>query len=330
MFFQPDILALFISSFLITGMMLYAAYYGILILKYWDIKSGSERQLGLERRTYLISTIIIYVLAFQLLSFFLFVYTADNLHTFFTGAMCAVGSLNVDRWGFPVVILKIVTFLLGGLWLIINFADNRGYDYPLIKVKYAALLVITPFILGETILQFKYFQGLKPEVIVSCCGSLFTSDTQGVVAEMIAFPRPVMEIAFYGGMLGCLASGIFFYQTGKMGYLFALTVLATFLISIASLVSFISIYIYELPSHHCPFCILQKEYGYIGYFLYLTLLLGGLTGMGVGILMPFRRIGSLEATLPILQKHLVLTSLTSYLLFAGVSTALIAFSNLKM
>ena len=49
-----------------------------------------------------------------------------------------------------------------------------------------------------------------------------------------------------------------------------------------------------------------------------------------GIHMPFRRIGSLEATLPMLQKHLVLTSLISYLLFAGVSTALIAFSNLKM
>ena len=310
--------------------MVYASYYGILILKYWDINSGSELQLGLERRTYLISTIIIYVLAFQLLSFFLFVYTADNLHTFFTGAMCAVGSLNMDRWGFPVVILKIFTFLLGGLWLIINFVDNQGYDYPLIKVKYAGLLVITPLILGETILQFKYFQGLKPEVIVSCCGSLFTSDARGVVAEMIAFPRPVMEIAFYGGMLGCLASGVFFYQRGKMGYLFALTVLATFLISIASLISFISIYTYELPSHHCPFCILQKEYGYIGYFLYLTLLLGGLTGMGAGILMPFRRIGSLEATLPMLQKHLVLTSLLSYLLFAGVSTGLIAFSNLKM
>jgi hypothetical protein len=329
-FFQPDILALFISSFLITGMMLYASYYGILILKYWDIKSGSEMQLGLERRTYLISTIVIYALAFQLLSFFLFVYTADNLHTFFTGAMCAVGSLNVGRWGFSVVILKIITFLLGGLWLIINFADNRGYDYPLIKVKYAGLLVITPLILLETVMQFNYFLGLTPEVIVSCCGSLFTSDTQGVISEMIAFPRLGMEIAFYGAMLGCLASGVFFYRTGEMGYLFAMMALATFLIAIASLISFISIYIYELPTHHCPFCILQKEYGYIGYFLYLTLLLGGLTGMGAGILMPFRRIGSIKETLPVLQKHLVLTSLTSYLLFTGFATGLIAFSNLKM
>ena len=145
MFFKPDILALFISSFLISGMVLYSCFYGALILKYWDINSGSETQLHLERRTYLISTIMAYALAFQLLSFFLFIYTADNLHTFFTGAMCAVGSLNVNQWGFPVVFLKTITFILGGMWLIINYVDNRGYDYPLIKTKYTATSLYCPF-----------------------------------------------------------------------------------------------------------------------------------------------------------------------------------------
>jgi len=38
-----------------------------------------------------------------------------------------------------------------------------------------------------------------------------------------------------------------------------------------AILSFISVYFYELPTHHCPFCILQKEYGYVGYPLYLTL-----------------------------------------------------------
>ncbi len=81
------------------------------------------------------------------------------LHPFFTGAMCAVGSLNVNQWGFPVVILKVITFLLAGLWLIINFTDNRGFDYPLIKVKYLLLLIIAPLILAETIIQSQLFSG---------------------------------------------------------------------------------------------------------------------------------------------------------------------------
>ena len=104
----------------------------------------------------------------------------------------------------------------------------------------------------------------------------------------------------------------------------------TFFISIASFISFISIYFYELPTHHCPFCILQKEYGYIGYFLYLMLLAGGLAGMGVGLLMPFRQVPSLKETLPIIQKHLALAAVIFYLLFTATATYQIIFSNLKM
>jgi hypothetical protein len=329
-FFKPGIIALFISSLLISGMVLYASYYGALILRYWDIKSGSETQLRLERRTYLISTIIGYALVFQLFSFFLFIYTADALHPFFTGAMCAVGSLNVNRWGYPTVILKIITFLLAGLWLILNYADNRGYDYPLIKVKYLLLLVLTPVILAETIIQGRYFLGLSPEVITSCCGSVFTTDTAGVASEIISFPRTIMEVVFYAAMMGTLALGTVFYRTGKMGYGFSLAMFLTFLIAIASFISFISIYFYELPTHHCPFCILQKEYGYIGYILYLLLLLGGLAGLGVGLLMPFRRVPSLKETLPVFQRHLALTAVILYLLFTAISTYQIIFSNLKM
>jgi hypothetical protein len=329
-FFKPGIIALFIGSLLISGMVLYASFSGALILRYWDIKSGSETQLRLERKTYLISTIIGYALVFQLFSFFLFIYTADALHPFFTGAMCAVGSLNVNQWGFPLVIFKIITFLLAGLWLIINFTDNRGYDYPLIKVKYLLLLAMAPLILTETIIQAKYFLGLNPEVITSCCGSLFTADTKGVASEIISWPRPVMEIVFYVAMIGALALGGVFYRTGAMGYGFAVAILVTLLVSIASLISFISIYFYELPTHHCPFCILQKEYGYIGYGLYLLLLVGGLAGMGVGLLMPFRQIPSLKATLPAIQKHLALTSIIFYLLFAAIATYQIIFSPLTM
>ena len=330
MFFKPGILALFISSLLISGMVLYASFSGALILRYWDINSGSETQLRLERKTYLVSTIISYALVFQLFSLFLFIYTADTLHPFFTGAMCAVGSLNVNQWGFPLVLLKIITFLLAGLWLIINFADNRGYDYPLIRTKYVLLLVIAPLVLTEAIIQANYFLGLNPEVITSCCGSLFTADTQGVASEIVSWPRSVMGVIFYLAMIGTLALGVGFYRTGTMGYGFAAAIFATLVISIAAFISFISIYFYELPTHHCPFCILQQEYGYIGYGLYLLLLVGGLAGMGVGLLMPFRQIPSLKATLPAIQKHLTLTSIIGYLLFTFITTYQIIFSNLKM
>lgn len=311
-------------------MVLYASFSGALILRYWDINSGSETQLRLERKTYLVSTIISYALVFQLFSLFLFIYTADAIHPFFTGAMCAVGSLNVNQWGFPLVLLKIITFFLAGLWLIINFADNRGYDYPLIKTKYVLLLVIAPLMVTETIIQANYFLGLNPEVITSCCGSLFTADTQGVASEIVSWPHSVMGVIFYLAMMGAFTLGVVFYRTGTMGYGFAAAIFVTLVISVAAFISFISVYFYELPTHHCPFCILQKEYGYIGYGLYLLLFVGGLAGMGVGLLMPFRQIPSLKGSLPAIQQHLALTAIIGYLLFTLISTYQIIFSNLKM
>ena len=330
MFFKPAILALFLGSLLVSGMLLYASYFGLQIIRQWDIQSGSEGQLQLERRTYLISTVMAYAFAFQLFSLFLFVATADHLHVYFKGAMCAVGSLNAGRLGHIVVLLKVVTFLLAGLWIVVNFVDNQGYDYPLIRKKYAALLVILPFGLVETILQANYFSGLRPDVITSCCGMLFSSEAQGIAAELAAFPRLPMEIFFGISMIGVFTAGIYFYKTGKGGYALAGMSLLAFLASVLSVISFISLYIYELPTHHCPFCLLQREYHYLGYPLYLALLLGAISGAGVGVLIPWKSIESLQASIPLIQRKLALVSLGAYLFFVMLAVYFIIFSNLKM
>ncbi|HSG29625.1 MAG TPA: hypothetical protein VLA34_14180, partial [Candidatus Krumholzibacterium sp.] len=178
MIFHPAIIALYTASLLIGVMILYSAGYGIRIQRNWDIRSGSDLQLILERRTYLISTILTYVFAFEIISFFFYIYAADHLHTLFVGAMCAAGTLKVNGFGYPALILKMVNFMMAGLWLIMNHADNRAVDYPLIKKKYLLLSVITPFVLAEVFLQTRYFLLLRPDIITSCCGSLFSSGSK--------------------------------------------------------------------------------------------------------------------------------------------------------
>lgn len=330
MLFQPAIIALLTGSILISFMLFYSAYYGIRILRRWDLQSGSELQLTLERRTYLISTLMSYAFGFQLISLFLFIYTADHLSTLFVGAMCAAGTLNVNPWGYPALLMKIVNFLLAGLWLILNDTDNRAYDYPLIKKKYGLLLLITPLILTETLLQASYFLGLKPDIITSCCGTLFTSESQGITSEIISLPRAPLEVAFFLSMGSTFGLGIFFYLTGKGGYLFSLSGLFTFFVSAMSLISFFCLYFYELPTHHCPFCILQRSYGYVGYPLHLCLLGGVVSALGVGVILPFRKIKSLEKTLPSIQKKLALISIGFNAVFLGVVLYQMVFSNLKL
>ncbi|MEZ5581200.1 MAG: hypothetical protein R3F40_18405 [Candidatus Competibacteraceae bacterium] len=66
------------------------------ILRHWNIHSGSELQLRLERRTYLISTLLGFALGAELLSLLLFAQTAESLSGQFVGAMCATGVLNIN------------------------------------------------------------------------------------------------------------------------------------------------------------------------------------------------------------------------------------------
>lgn len=320
MILQPGILALVSASIIITLLVLYAGWYGLRILLKWNIASGSELQLTLERRTYLIATILSYCLAFQIVSLFLFIYTADSLHVLFTGAMCAAGTLNVNPYGYPVLLLKIGNCLLAGVWLIVNHADTRGYDYPLIRFKYALLLALAPLIVLETFLQFRYFAGLTPDIITSCCGSLFSIDRASLSGDLAALPARPMEIAFYASMGMSILCGGYFYLKRKGGYLFAAASAGTLVVAVASLVSFICLYFYQLPTHHCPFCILQKEYGHVGYVLYAALFGGGVAGLGVGALMPFRRRGSMVRIIPPLQRRLTATTVLLYLLFTLIVT----------
>jgi hypothetical protein len=327
MIFHPLVISLYVSSALTAFMVLYAAFFAAQILQRWDLNSGSELQLSLERRTYLISTLLAYGFVAQLLSLFLFVFTADQLHPFFVGAMCAAGTLYVNAYGYPALIMKIINFLLAGLWLLVNYVDNRGYDYPLIRKKYAFLLIIAPLIVLEAILQTNYFLRLRPDIITSCCGTLFSIGEKSLVSEIVALPTVPMKIAFYGSAGLTLAAGILFYRRRRGGYFFSLMSAATFVISILSILSFISLYFYELPTHHCPFCILQREYGYVGYPLYISLFGAGIAGMGVGVLMPFREVRSLAGIIPSFQKRLALISLVLLILFILIVTYRMVFTD---
>ena len=331
MIMHPAVIALFTGSMLVGCMVLYSVRYGISIQRHWNLQSGSERQLDLEKKTYLISTVMSYALAFQLFSLFLFIFTADKLNTLFTGAMCAAGTLNVNGYGYPTLVLKIINFIFGGTWLVMNYADNRAFDYPLIKRKYLVLTVIAPFVIAEAVIQGAYFLNLRPHVITSCCGSLFSTEASGIQGGLAALSGVPMMIAFYLAMGITMFSGFYFLiRGGRGGYFFALMSVITFVVSVASLISFISLYFYELPTHRCPFCILQREYHYVGYALYITLLVGVVGGTGVGILKPYHKFESLQTIVPSIKKRLAMMSMASNLLFTFIVTFVMIFTDFKL
>lgn len=327
---HPGVLALLLASGLVSLMLAFAGWHAAKILLRWDLRSGSELQLDLERRTYLVSTLVANALLIQTLSLFLFVFTADGLHNQFVGAMCAAGSLAANAFGYPALLAKLATCLLAGLWLILHHADTQGHDYPLIRAKYALLLLLVPMVLLEAYLQWRYVSGLKADVMTSCCGSLFGQGRQGLGASLAGLPPQIMRPVF-GSLLAALllAGGLVLWK--RQGAVpFAALSLAFLGVAIASLISFIGLYIYALPTHHCPFCLLHREYGFVGYPLYGALLGGAISGVSVGVLAPFQGHPSLALALPGIQRKLTWVTLALALLFTLIVGVWMVLSPLRL
>jgi hypothetical protein len=332
MLFQPAIIALLLASALCVLALVGSAPFAVEIIRRWDIRSGSERQLQLERRTYLFSTLLTLVLALQLAAVLLFVFNAEKMSGMFVGAMCAVGTLNVNAFGFPALNAKIAVFFLAAMWLAINHVDSGARDYPLVRIKYGLLLALAPLLVASAWTELQYFLDLKADVITSCCGSLFSEGSPTIAAEASSLaPIPAMWL-FYGslGAAVVLAAvhGLGGGQQRWSGYLLALASGVAFVATIAGILAFVSLYIYEHPHHHCPFCILKPEYGYQGYWLYVPLFGATAAGLAAGAVQPFARIASLREVIPVFSRRMAAIAANGFFLTAAIASFMIWQSRL--
>ncbi|MEW6116329.1 MAG: hypothetical protein AB1553_05450 [Nitrospirota bacterium] len=332
MILHPGILALITGTAVVFVMLLYASAAGIRVLARWDFESSSEEQLSLERQTYLIASIIKYALGFELLSGLLFLYTVDDLHKVFVGAMCATGSLNANPIGWYALYAKIIIFFAASLWIMLNSLDQKAINFPLVKPKYVALLMLTVLVGLDLFFQLGYFLGLEPEVITSCCGSLFSDNDGSVAGELAGLPPGQTMLIFYGTLALFLTVALLCrkHETGILRYLLTLLSGAALFVSLAAMVSFISLYFYELPSHHCPFDVLQKNYHFIGYPLYISLFGGVLFGLLPGIAQPLKQIESLKEVIRKSEQQWVTLSIIFMLCFLAIASWPILFGNLSL
>lgn len=323
-------MALMLVSTLVSLMIILAASFAIQVIFRWDINSGSEKQLNLERRTYLISTLLAWMFAAELVSLLLFVYNAEAMSGQFVGAMCATGVLNANAWGWPTLFLKMAIFFSGATWLVLNRLDNKGFDYPIIKLKYGLLLLIAPLVFAELIAQTNYFSGLNPDVITSCCGALFSADAEGVAAEVSGLKPKTAMLALYASGFLVLLSGIWYIKKKTFGWLFAVISGVAFMVALVAIVSFIALYVYEHPHHHCPFCILKSGHDYVGYALYVPLFLATALALGTGAMSPWKNKPSLSKTVETDAPKMARISLALFAIFYLISTWAVFNSNLVM
>jgi hypothetical protein len=328
MIMQPGVIALLLGSGITLVLLVFASFLGVKIWRNWDIGSNSEAQLSLERKTYLVSTLVKYGLLFEIVSVFLFIYNADDLHNLLVGAMCATGSLNANSFGFPALYTKIGVLFLAAAWITLDRLDSRAEDYPLTRKKYKLLLFIVPLVVAGYVLQIEYFAGINPDVITSCCGVLFSEGGTGVGSSLASLPVRGTEVVFFSIFLAVLAAGLIAMKTGRRFFMILLAVLSAsfFFVSIAAIVSFISLYFYQNPTHHCPFDMLQGGYYYAGYPMYASLFTGSFFGTMAGVIHPLRKIRTLSAIVPGVQRRWAVIAVAAFTIFVVIILIPIVFT----
>jgi hypothetical protein len=271
-----------IALFLIIG----AARTGCRVLRSWDPASDTPLQISLESETWLAATLVQYGLGLQILTLVIFVMAADQFSQVIAGAMCATGSLLANPYGLPALYLKLAGVFLYGFWLLLHQLDIRVETYPLVRAKFLYLLALVPLLLADVTLQTLYLAGIEPDIITSCCSVVFAAAGPGSSNLMGNLPHGVMLGMYYGGIfvLGAVGLVLGRRRGGErvraiLTCIFALGWVCFFFLALAVITGIISSYIYAMPYHRCPFCIIKPEYHYIGLGIYGTLI--GATFFGV-------------------------------------------------
>jgi hypothetical protein len=328
MFLDSWSLALSICSLIVLFLVLFASRTAFRVLRFWDPSRDDNRQIRLENEIWLTSTLVQYTLAFQIFSLVLFVLAADKFCTIITGAMCATGSLLANPYGIPALLVKLAALFFYGFWIALHKLDIRSPHYPLVRIKYWYFLLLLPLLFTDITLQTLYLARLSPDIITSCCGVVFDTSGSETTNLLPSGNRNLMIILFYTTVSIFLLNTFGAYRYRKPLLYFSLLPLAILLLIIAngSMITVFSSYIYSMPYHHCPFCILKPEYHYIGFFLYGFLFTAAFLAMVPGIINQFGKLAYLEEVVAVFQQRAVLWAMGLIFLYtAAVSFFLVIY-----
>jgi hypothetical protein len=161
----------------------------------------------------------------------------------------------------------------------INAMDIKSLDYPYMRLKTIFFMVLFVLLVVEYGLDWLYFTHIDTQKAVSCCSVIY-----GKVGGGIPFGLDSVKLLMLFYLLFVL---LLLTTLNEMAILSIVVSLLFGFISYYSVVYFFGTYIYELPTHLCPFCMLQDHYYYVGYVLWGFLLLGVFLAIDTAIMQRF-------------------------------------------
>ncbi|PID47729.1 MAG: hypothetical protein CR967_03640 [Proteobacteria bacterium] len=268
---SPFLLSIFIVEIIILTLFSISLYWAIKISLDFDLNNTSTYQYNLANSGYLVAIIITFTLSVKLGIFLYFIFSLDALSSIVPGAMCAAGILSGSDFGVFMLGLKIINlFLLSG-WLLINHYDLKSPISKYMKLKFILFQPLFFLLVLEFILSLAHFSQISTQTPVACCSVIFS---QNEINSLPFYQTKTFILSMFA--LSFILYSIFALL--KKPIPFGILSIANSLIVIYAIIRFFSPYIYQLPTHLCPFCMLQKEYFYIGYPIYLLIFMTILSG----------------------------------------------------
>ena len=263
---SQEVIVYLLSESLLFGLLFVAFIITPLLIKRWNFDAFTQEQFRLENRSYLVMSIVFFVMALKILLLPYFVYTIDQLSDIVPGAMCGAGIIKANAYGNPLLLLKITILFLSGFWMTLNRLDLEAKAYPYTKRKLWFFLFIFMLLSIEFALDILYFTHIQTTNPVTCCSVIFG---QMGGSNALGLDMPMLLLLFY---LLFVLIVLMLWSKNSLGII--ITSLLFLFVAYYSVVYFYGTYIYELPTHKCPFCMLQQEYYFIGYLVWGLLLVG--------------------------------------------------------
>lgn len=262
-FLSNEIIAFLVIELIILVLMGISEFEAVRIMRFWDFSKTSSKQYKLEKKNYLINTILFFAIISKIILFIFFIRSLNELANIVPGAMCSAGVIGANVYGNLVLLIKIILIFGFGAWLIINKLDLKASNFPFIKKKYALFSVLFALVILEFILEILFFNNIPLKTPVFCCSVAFSAPS-----IPLGYSDYSLVLIYYSVFLALVISNLF--KQSMLSFFIGTIFLV---VGFYAITYFFGTYVYELPNHKCPYCFLQKEYYYIGYAIWGTLFL---------------------------------------------------------
>jgi hypothetical protein len=247
-----------VIAFLALAVALPAAVVGSLVARGWRADSGLEERHELEKKVYLVITLMAVGLSLRLALVPLWFLTLSSLVSHVPGAMCLAGVHMLDSpWSFIASALKIAVPLGYGYWLVLNALDRKIPGQPLMRLKLLLLAPLALILIVESSLDLHVLASVEPRM-VSCCSSLFDMPRTGLT-RVVSSSTPLWMLMF--AVAGTSAQGLSYLVARRQSIvprtLLAVAASGTIVTFLLTLHSSLSPVLLHAPFHHCIFCVMQ-------------------------------------------------------------------------